>query len=259
MTPDERRAAIVRLLEAVTEGLPLPARAPMSTLGFVHGTTARESCPDCLANGFVSRDCETCSGRGYVEARRLRDPYDTGASPGWFGSSAAKHERDHERDAELARLEVQLADPRPEAELVAAVRPEGWEAERRRLHERYHLAELEQALEELALVDVDAYRAVHAVHVYGWMPCAGLAAACVERAIAFVDARLPDPLRAPAASTPKPAQPMTLAERNRLVRKQHSEGATVQLLGQRFALSVSQVNRVLAVTGGGRAGKVPGA
>jgi hypothetical protein len=242
----ERRAAVVRLLEVLTDGLPLPARSPMSTLGFVHRSASRETCVDCLANGFVSRDCESCGGRGYVEARRIRDPYDTGASPGWFGSSAAKHERDHERDAELDRLEAQLAAPRPEREQIAKAPKERWERERDRLHERYHLAELERALEELAVADVDAYRAVHAVHVYGWLPCVGRAAVLVDRAIVFVEARLPDPLRAPAVESAGPLQPMTLAERNRLVRKQHREGATVQLLAQRFVLSVSQVNRVLA-------------
>lgn len=169
---EERRAAIVRLLECLTDGLPLPARAPMSTLGFVHRTAARESCPDCLANGFVSRDCESCGGRGYVEARRLRDPYDTGAAPGWFGSSTARHERDHERDAELDRLEVQLAEPRPEAELVAAARPERWEAERAQLRAQFDVDALELALEDLRGADPEAYYAVCAVHVYhrGWLP-----------------------------------------------------------------------------------------
>jgi hypothetical protein len=247
VTPLERRAAIVRLLEALTDGLPVPARTPMSTLGFVHGTSARESCTDCLANGFVSRDCETCEGRGYVETRRLRDPYDTGAAPGWFGSSAAKHERDHERDAELARLEVQLAAPRTAAELVAEARPERWEKERDRLHERYHLAELGRALEQLAVADVDAYRAVHAVHVYGWLPCIGLAAECVERALAFVAALLPDPLRAPPAATPTAtAAPMTVAARDREIRRLVLDGAASQWIAARFSLSVSQVNRIAA-------------
>ena len=243
-----RRAAIVRLLEAVTDGLPLPGRSPMSTLGFVHGTSARESCADCLANGFVSRDCETCGGRGFVESRRLRDPYDTGLSSGWFGSSAAKHERDHERDAELARLEAQLERPRPEAEQVAESPPEPWERARRRLRERYHLDELEQALEELAVVDVDAYRAVHACHVFGWLRPAGRAGVCVDRALVFLDERLPDPLRTPVVARPSAAvlPVTTTAARNREIRRLAKDGAASQWVAARFALTVSQVNRVIA-------------
>lgn len=242
----ERRAAIVRLLEGLTDGLPLPARAPMSTLGFVHRTSSRESCPDCLANGFVSRDCESCSGRGYVEVRRARDPYDTGMSPGWFGSSAARHERDHERDRELGRLEVQLAAPRPEAEHIKTARPERWEAERARLREKFDFAPLERALEELALVDVDAYRAVHAVHVYGWMPAAGEAAVCVERALRFVDPWLPDPFNAPPARAERAPPPLTRSARNREIRRLEKDGAATQWIAARFGLSVAQVNRVLA-------------
>jgi hypothetical protein len=246
----ERRAAIVRLLEALTDGLPVPVRAPMSTLGFVHSSVARESCADCLANGFVSRDCETCEGRGWVEERRERDPYDQSAatgSEGWFASSAAKHQRDRERVVEIGRLGEQLAPPRPEAELVAGIRPERWEVERRRLRAAFDVELLELALADLAAADVDAYRAVHAVHVYGWLPDAGAAAVCVERAIVFVSERLPERLRAPAvASAADQLGPMTLEQRNREMRRLSRDGAATQWIAARFGLSVAQVNRVLA-------------
>jgi hypothetical protein len=243
---EERRAAIVRLLEALTDGLPMPARAPMSTLGFVHGATARETCEDCLANGFVSRDCETCGGGGFLERRRVRDPYDTGAASGWFGSSSAKHERGRERDAEIARLAAQTAPALPAAEIVATVRPERWEAERRALREDFDVGAVERLLDELALVDVDAYRAVHAVHVYSWLPSSGLAAVCVERALVFLSARLPEVLRSPPPVEVKLAAALTRAERNREIRKLAGEGAVSQWLARRFALSVAQVNRILA-------------
>lgn len=244
--PEDRRAAIVRLLEGLTDGLPLPARAPMSTLGFVHRTSQRESCPDCLANGFVSRDCESCAGRGYVEERRIRDPYDTGLAPGWFGSSAAKHERDHERDRVIDQLEAQTAPPRSEADLLRETPEEPWVKARERLRDEFDFAALERALELLQGIDVDAYRAVHAVHVYGWMPARGSAAVAVERALVFVDPWLPDPVRAPSAARVAEVPLLTRAARNREIRRLGRDGAASQWVAARFGLSVATVNRVLA-------------
>lgn len=241
----ERRSAIVRLWEVLTDGLPVPARAPLSTLGFVHRSVARESCADCLSNGFVSSGCETCGGRGHVEVRRSRDPYDTGQSQGWFASSAAKHARDRDRDAEIVRLGVQVAAPRPEREIVAAAAPEGWEVARDRLRAEFHVVEAERALARLAVSDIDAYRAVHAVHVYGYLPLGGAAAALVERAVVFVDPLLPDPLRAPAVREVAAVAVLSRGDRDREIRRLDREEVPRQWIANRFGVSVSRVSRIV--------------
>lgn len=195
MIPTAREEAVVRALAALLDGLPLPGRAPLSASGFVHGTVERESCPDCLANGFVSRRCETCRGRGFIETRRMIDPYDTGQAAGWFGSSAARHERSRARDREIAVLTEQVSPPRSEADLQAeanAGRGEGWELERRRAMGRPWMAELRGLLEVLAVVDTDAWRAVWAVHVYGWLPGVGAAGDLARRGVVWLAERLPE-------------------------------------------------------------------
>lgn len=196
-----RLSAVVRLLGVLMDGLPLPSRAALSASGFAHRVTVRESCPDCLVNGFRSRDCETCGGRGYLEGVRVRDPYDTGEASGWFASSAARHEREHARDAEVDRLGVQVAPPAgSELDVLASTGPEGWEVERARLRSCFHVAELEVALERLAVVDVEAHGAVFAVHVYGWLPDVGRARRLAERGVVTLSPWLPERLRAPLAA-----------------------------------------------------------
>lgn len=248
---DERRAAIIRLLETLDDGLPLPVAAPLSTLGFVHRSPSRESCPDCLANGRAMFGCETCGGRGYTERRRSRDEYDTGANRGWLG--AAKLEAAKERDREIDRLAAQVEPPRPEAELAAGTPPERWELERERLRKRFDYAPLAAALEDLRTVDESACRALHAVWVYGWLAqTSPRLEELLERGLRFVSVRLPDPLRAPEPPLARAAPPFfaSVKERNRAIRKaEANDGATSQMLAQEHGLSVSQINRILAGEG----------
>lgn len=247
-----RRDAIVRLLEQLHAGLPdTGAARPLSTAGFVHDTPARESCPDCLANGFVSRDCETCSGQGFLEQRRRRDPYDTGVTAGYalaFGGEA--REAAARRDVELVTLDRQLAPPKSEADQQAEANahPAAWELERDRLHDDYDYAELERGLEVLRDLDFDAYRAVYAVHVHGWLPQEGRAAALAERALELLDGWMPPPpivIRAPERVVAVTVEERTIAGRDIRIREAFTGGESVKRLAKRHGLSVSQVNRIV--------------
>lgn len=120
----DRRAAIVRLLETRDEHLPSLRAGAAAPAGFVSGVRVR-SCPDCLANGRVMFGCETCSGRGVVEASRLvrialtdewegqsskLDPYAVrGVSP--FGFDPTRHEQVRERERQIAALGAQTRPP----------------------------------------------------------------------------------------------------------------------------------------------------
>lgn len=203
MSP-ERRLAIVRLLETRDMYLPEQRRRDPSPAGFVHQTTWRESCPDCLANGRTLKGCETCRGRGYLEHRRQRDPYATDVVMP-YGWSADRHEARRELDAQVGRLEAQTRPPWSSAadELADAnSHPYGWEVARRAMYRDFDYGALDCALERLRDVDRGAYHALHEVWIYGWMPVvsAGLEAA-LQVGLAFLDERLPTPVRAPGLST----------------------------------------------------------
>lgn len=140
--------------------------------------------------------CETCRGRGYLERRRRKDPYDTGQSQGWFGSSAARHERARERDREIDRLAEQTAAP--VAEAAIEVRPDAWEVARARHLARFDFPALDGALESLRLSDPDAHHALHAVYVYAYVTeISPRLTVRIEAALVFLDELLPDPLRVP--------------------------------------------------------------
>lgn len=239
-----RRAQIVRLLETRDDHLPQPAARPLSTAGFVHRSPVRESCPDCLCNGFVSAGCETCHGRGYVEGRRQRDPYDTGQQLGVF-AEGRRHEAAHERDRQLARLEEQVRPPRTEADIAATVRAEPWEVDREQRWAEFDYAALDVALDELRLFDGSAYRELHVEFVYAVRRGASGA---IERGLAFLSGRLPDPLRAPK---PEPEAQAAVApllagkQRDREIRRLVRDGNASQWVAGRFGLSVSQVYRVV--------------
>lgn len=244
---DDRRAEIIRLLETLDDGLPLPVVAPLSSLGFVHRAPFRESCPDCLANGRRMIGCETCRGSGFVEGRRSKDPYDTGVNRGWQG--AARIESAKERDREIDRLEEQTAPPRSEAELAVSVSEERWVLERERLWRKFDYGPLSVALEDLRMADESVCRALHAVYVYRWLAeTTPRLEQLLERGFRFVSVRLPDPLRAPAPPSVDVGQAaVSVKERNALMRRAfRDEGATSQWLAREYRLSVSQVNRILA-------------
>ncbi|MGH7326844.1 MAG: hypothetical protein ACREJX_00710 [Polyangiaceae bacterium] len=197
MTP-ERAEAIVRLLQTRDEHLPEPIRRSEASSGFVHRTKAAISCPDCLANGRVLKTCETCHGQGFTEEFRERDPYAIGlVLP--FGFDVSRHDETHDRDRQIEMLERQTEPPKSEEDMLADANahPYVWELARRRMYRLFDYPVLDRALELLRDVDHSAYRALHAVYVYGWAP-PGVGVRECDRGLAFLDERLPDPLRAPA-------------------------------------------------------------
>lgn len=200
----ERRAQIVALLTSRDDNLPLPVRRGMPPAGFVHHTVARESCPDCLANDKRSKACETCRGRGYIETHRERDPYAVDkVQP--YGLDVTRHERTRERDATIDRLTQQTRPPwtSPADELAEANRtPYRWERERKRMWATYDYPALDKALERLRQHDPQACSLIHSVYVYGWAEPSSTVEAIVDRALVFIDARMPDPIRAPGDKQP---------------------------------------------------------
>lgn len=207
--PLDRHAQIVELLRTHHDHLPQPTRRDDATTpGFVHHVKVRESCPDCLANSPVPMPgCETCRGVGYTEHLRERDPYAVDkVQP--YGLDIARHEETRERDQQIARLGRQLAPARSEADLLEEANRHGypWERMRERLYEEFDHAPLDRALEQLHQADDGAYRLVYAVHVYGWLEPSAVVEAAVQRALRFIDERMPDPIRSPGMASPAPAK-----------------------------------------------------
>ena len=213
---EERRTQIIRLLETLNDGLPMPTRREHSTSGFVNEPRSR-SCPDCIANDRVMKTCPTCGGTGVVEPHRLeaiaatdalpddgqvRDPYAVSDTVQAYGvRDTRKLGHAPARDAEIDRLQQQLREPfaTPEEELEDANRhPFVWERERAAMWKRYDYAALSGALD--ALRDRHGALAGVVVAVYSREsivePSASLEAAC-ELALEFIDARMPDTIRAP--------------------------------------------------------------
>lgn len=193
----ERAAAIIRLLETRDEHLPEPVRRTEASAGFVHRTKAAVTCQDCLANDRVMFNCETCHGSGRIEEWRERDPYAMEVVLP-YGFDGSQHDVTRERDRQIDILDRQLAPPRSEAEMLddANRHPYAWEIARRRMYRLFDYAPLDRALEQLRAADEVASRAIHAVYIYAWAPRTMAPAACA-RGLAFLDERLPDPLRAP--------------------------------------------------------------
>lgn len=183
----DRRARIIRLLQTRDDGLP-EARwsgTPSAERGFIHETIVRESCSDCLANGVILRGCETCHGEGFIEYRRLRDPYATDKVVP-YGITPDKHERARARDLEIDRLAMQTLPP-PASELdiidAANAHPERWEIERRRMYKLFDYHLLDRALDILRQRDQQSYHLVHGIHVYGWIEPSTTVEVAVERGL----------------------------------------------------------------------------
>lgn len=211
---DDRRAAIVTLLETRDDGLPEPRRHAQGSSGFAGGVDEKGrplrvvSCPDCLERKLAGErvGCETCGGSGEIpdpgkdpmDDPIKNPPYDDRRKTNWGGNNRIEDAR--ERDRQLQTLESQLAPPKSEADLLAEAnrRGFGWEEERRRMYRLYDYEALDAALDELRDADGSAYHAIHAVYVYAWLTeLSPSAEAALDRGLVFLGARLPDPLRVP--------------------------------------------------------------
>lgn len=203
MIDEIRRSQIIVLLETRDDHLPQPTPHTHVDPGFVHNTPHRESCPDCLANDRVLKSCETCGGRGYLEELHAADPYEI-QQVRKYGIDPRRHERVRDRDAQIARLDQQLAPPRTEQDLLdeANAHPYLWERERERKWRDYDYAALDVALELLRDHDQGGYHMLHAVYVYGWQDASAVLEAAVERGLRFLDERMPAVIRAPGAPDP---------------------------------------------------------
>lgn len=176
----ERRTRILRLLETRFDGLPVPRRREQAAPGFVHRTVARESCPDCFGETPGVFGCEGCHGRGWVEHRRQRDPYEV-AKTQRYGLTGHAGDRARALDAEIARLEAQTRPPyaTPEDELADANQhPPAWWRERERMYRRFDYRPLDVALEQLRHAHPDV-------------------APGSERGLRLLEPLMPEPIRAP--------------------------------------------------------------
>ena len=105
------RQAVYALARTQLDWIPTSFRRPDTAVsGFAHGrdTTGRQlrwlTCPDCLANGFVSSGCETCHGQGEVPDDS-RDPYERAGLAPFFGDEQ-QQQRDRARRADGQILEL---------------------------------------------------------------------------------------------------------------------------------------------------------
>jgi hypothetical protein len=259
-----RRQAIIRLLETRDEHLPEPKRRADGVAGFVHRVKVPESCPDCLANDRVMFGCETCGGRGVVERYRERDPYSEAKSPAKYGLDGSRHDVRHERDRQIDMLGRQLRPAMSEAALLEEANKTGyqWENARRAMWKLYDYEAIDLALDELRAHDPSAYRALHAVYIYGWLTTiSGAAEAACERGMAFLSPRLaafefargrklraPGPAESPMANMiarGRHDDPKALEQRNEVIRRAiYVDGIPTAEVAALYGLTVSQVNRI---------------
>lgn len=231
---DERRNAIVRLLDTRHEHLPEPVRRSEASPGFVHSTPARLSCPDCLANGKAMFGCSTCGGRGYTEEWRSRDPYATDkVMP--YGLDGSRHEATRARDRQIDSLAQQLRPATDIDELADAnAHPYAWERARKRMYDLYDFAALDRALEGLH-------------HAFpGRSPRS-------DGGLRFLDEHLPVPLRVPEDQATveninargRHADPRALSQRDNAIVRAITGGAPTEHVALSFGISVSQINKIV--------------
>lgn len=273
---DERRAAIIRLLETSNDNLPLPVRREHSASGFTHKPSSR-TCPDCLANGRPIIGCETCGGRGVVPISRLgsiaapdalpddgeaRDPYAKTETVQPFGFS---DEEKLDAKDRLVMLDNAIREasraldamlPASEADLLerANREPYAWEMERSRMFRDFDYGPLFVALEQLRQVDGTAYTLLHSVYVYGWQQQPSTTVeAILERGLVFLDERLPAPLRAPdpeperrvVAKVERGAGDIARATRDERIRQMAAEGAKPAEIAAACHVSIRTVYNVV--------------
>lgn len=253
MTLDDRRASIIRLLQHRDDHLPEPPPPRWTneaSTGFVHRTLAPQVCEVC--EGVNSFGCTGCGGRGEVERPRTHDPYaKTVVMP--YGFDGNRHEANRARDKQLQVLAEQLRPATKIDELADAnEHPFSWEIARQQMYRDFDFGALDLALEQLREHDHDAYRALHAVYVYGWLVApAGLAAAACERGLLALHPLLPEKLRAPAEPQPvvnlaargRGADKRALAQRDAAIRQAITNQSTTEV-AEAFGLTVSQVNKI---------------
>lgn len=222
--------------------------------------------------------CETCGGSGeIVSPRRLgaialpdarpedgeaRDPYAKGdkVQPYGMGDEDELDAKDrlvaldNAIRAAARRLDEML--PASEADLLerANREPYAWERERERMYDRFDYAALDVALEQLRQVDGPAYTLLHSVHVYGWQQQPSTTVeSIVERGLAFLDKRLPHPLRAPGpeperrvvAKVERAAGDVALQVRNDRIRQMAAEGAKPAEIAKACHVSIRTVYNVV--------------
>lgn len=257
MDHEERMAAIVRLLDTRYEGLPEPRRRELPTSpGFVH-KDAMVACPDCLTNDRDrKRDvgCETCRGTGRVLERRTKDPMDDpirkpdqdGRRKTYFGGDAgeARVARNRALDAYEQRIarELERLTHRPSVDdLIAEANASGgepWEIARKRMYREFDYKTLDIAVEQLRL-------AHPAVSPYS------------PRGLAFIDPRMPDPIRAPEEAQPaklavgqvkRAAGAVAIAKRNEEIRRAVLEaGEPTASVARTWGITLRQVNNIIAL------------
>jgi hypothetical protein len=135
LTDDERLHRRIEKLTALLESLNdvydvLGRDEKRQPAGFVHGHRFL-TCPDCLTNGFVSRDCSSCNGSGEIRLSK-GDPYAKDLPPTTTGvkldeSTGAKRARSQAQlaaaEAKYERAEkVQSGEEAPEDKLLRVVR-----------------------------------------------------------------------------------------------------------------------------------------
>jgi hypothetical protein len=234
-----RLPLIVRLYETRDDHLPEPTRRDHATRGFIHQTDAHEACPDCLANDRTTYACETCGGRGYLVVQRDRDPYAVDKVQPYGLNTDARLEAERDRSAELERLAAQTRAPWASVkdEIAEADKPGndyGWREARKTMCERYDYDALRVALE---IVHVQ-HPGVPDLSPYG---------------LAFIDARMPERIRAPrayVAPTSVPAKGVSagdkaLKDRDRLVLDLAAKGVDYGTIAKQVGLSARQLRRVI--------------
>jgi hypothetical protein len=232
-----RLPLIVRLYETRNDHLPEPVRRDHAVRGFIHQTDAHEACPDCLANDRTTYACETCGGRGYLVVVRDRDPYAVDKVQPYGLNTDARMEAERDRSAELERLAAQTRAPfASSADEIADANahPYAWEKARATMNARYDYEALRVTLEIL-----------HVQHP-GTSPMS-------PYGLAFIDARMPERIRAPRVSLPMQSLPAkgvsagdkALRDRDRLVLDLAAKGVDYGTIAKQVGLSARQLRRVI--------------
>lgn len=227
-----RREQILALLDSRHDHLPEPVRRHHTRPGFVHRTLAPAVCPTCDG---LDRHCPECRGRGEIEVLRQRDPYATEQATHWVAATPKLADGDRERNAELARLEQQLAVPVSEADVLARLNEHTplWERERRAMYDRYDYHALDDALVRLAYLDIHPHS---------------------QRGLELLDRWLPDPLRAPArierlvvnaAAKGRQADPRARQQRDDAILELVAAGMAYGHIAATVGLTVRQLRRIV--------------
>lgn len=285
------RQAVYALARTQLDWMPSTIRSRPATAGFAHGRDAKGrilrwlSCPDCLANGFVSTGCETCHGHGEIPDGG-RDPYEVKAAGGaaFFGEDRER-QRDRARwlDAQLLELRrqhrIREGDDDPEDWFARAVRLKKalWaRGDYELLHQAQQLLAATRPLRHLAWMtfvveqqplSLASQATVRLDETADWL--AGKMTGAIDRAVALQRARqldlgvperrirtrpgfivVPDEhqreLADAAAGKGRWANPGSQADRNALVAELDGAGLTAGEIARRTGLSKRRVQQIVA-------------